>query len=72
MDTERSMGLVEGFEPNLNSSDIVKDGSREQDYAQSYQMLLEMIDRSLDDYKEDLKQVLFPVFAVLYLTMVRR
>ena len=31
-----------------------------------------MVDRTLDDYKSDLQQVLFPVFTILYLTLVRR
>ena len=31
-----------------------------------------MIDRTLDDYKEELKQILFPIFIILFLTQVRR
>lgn len=31
-----------------------------------------MIDRTLDDYKEELQRTLFPMFAVLYVTMIRR
>ena len=31
-----------------------------------------MIDRTLDDYKEELRQILFPIFIILFLTQVRR
>lgn len=31
-----------------------------------------MIDRTLDDYKEELMQILFPVFIILFVTQVRR
>lgn len=35
-------------------------------------MLVEMIDRTLDDYKEELMQILFPIFTILFVTQVRR
>lgn len=50
----------------------VLDGSREDDYAVSFNILLEMIDKTLDEYKLELQQVIFPFFAVLYLTMIKR
>ena len=31
-----------------------------------------MIDRELDEYKGDLQQILYPMFILLYLTMIRR
>ena len=35
-------------------------------------MLVDMVDRTLDDYKSDLQQILFPIFTILYITMIRR
>lgn len=48
------------------------DGSHETDYAQSFEKLLEMIEKTLDEYKDELHQLIFPFFVVLYLTMIRR
>ena len=53
-------------------SDHLLDGSNQQDYQQSFSKLQNFIDRTLDDFKEELQQVLFPVFTVLYLTMINR
>ena len=53
-------------------SDHLLDGSHQLDYQQSFSRLQNFIDRTLDDYKEELQQVLFPVFTVLYLTMINR
>ena len=43
------------------------DGSHATDYAQSFDMLLEMVDRTLDEFKFEIKQIVFPVFCLLYL-----
>jgi transcription initiation factor TFIID subunit 5 len=69
MDTDKQMGKMGS---DLQNHEHVLDGSRDKDYAQSFRMLIEMIDRTLDDYKSDLQQILFPLFTVLYLTLVRR
>jgi hypothetical protein len=52
MDTDKVMGKI-GAE-NQGSEHIL-DGSRDRDYPQSFRMLIEMIDRTLDDYKSDLQ-----------------
>jgi hypothetical protein len=54
MDTDMQMNLVNGVSMN-NSSEYLLDGSREKDYDQSFTLLFDMIDRTLDDYKEELK-----------------
>ena len=73
MDTDKQLGKVgHSFQHGSLSSEPVQDGSKEQDYESSFGLLLDMIDRTLDDYKGDLQQILFPVFTILYLTMVRR
>ena len=38
----------------IHGSDHLLDGSHESDYAQSFRLLLDMVDRTLDDYKEEL------------------
>lgn len=53
MDTDMQMNQVSGVSYS-NSSEHLLDGSKDKDYAQSFQMLVEMIDRTLDDYKEEL------------------
>ena len=70
MDTDKQMGKI-GTDPNQGHEHVL-DGSRDKDYSQSFRMLIDMIDRTLDDYKSDLQQILFPLFTVLYLTLVRR
>ena len=67
------MGKVgNSLSSNQAPSELVLDGSKESDYQKSFSLLVDMIDRTLDDYKGDLQQILFPIFAILYLTMVRR
>ena len=63
------MNQIAGVQGN-NSSEYLLDGSREKDYDQSFQLLYDMIDRTLDDYKEELRQILFPIFIVLFLTQI--
>ena len=71
METDKQLGKV-GHSGGQMQSELVLDGSKESDYQKSFTLLMDMIDRTLDDYKGDLQQILFPVFAILYLTMIRR
>ena len=48
MDTDMQMSK------SMHGTEHMLDGSHENDYAQSFRLLLDMIDRTLDDYKEEL------------------
>ena len=69
METDKSLNAQSNSAAQATQ---VLDGSKEQDYQKSFKMLLEMIDLTLDEYKGDLQQVLFPIFIILYLTLIRR
>jgi len=66
MDTDKQ------FQQSINPSIGILNGANEHDYHKSFNLLIEMIDRELDEYKGDLQQILFPMFLVLHLTMVYR
>lgn len=57
---------------NANSANQMLDGSHATDYAQSFDMLLDMVDRTLDEFKFEIKQIVFPVFCLLYLMQIKR
>lgn len=68
MDTDMQMN--QGLNTMAGNRKI--DGSFNEDYQRCFQTLLDMIDKTLDEYKEELQQVIFPFFTVLYLTMIKR
>lgn len=70
METDKLVG--KGAQTSGGAGSDAMDGSKERDYHQSFALLIEMVDKTLDDYKSDLQQILFPVFSVLYLTLIRR
>ena len=72
MDTDQQLGKSSVSQPLQALGEMILDGSKEEDYDKSFRSLVEMIDRALDDYKGDLQQILFPMFTILYLTMIRR
>lgn len=55
---------------SMSSTTGILNGANEHDYTKSFTLLIEMIDRELDEYKGDMQQILFPMFIVLHLTMV--
>ena len=69
METDKLVGKTADGQ-NLN--ELILDGSSLKDYSESFKMLVQMVDTTLDDYKSDLQQILFPIFTILYLTMIRR
>jgi len=69
METDR---LVGKNSEGLGNNEHILDGSGMKDYSLSFCMLVDMVDRTLDDYKSDLQQILFPIFTILYITMIRR
>ena len=70
MNAESKLISPRGHKDGGGTSGLVLDGSQEQHYAQSFRLLLEMIDREQDEYRGDLQQVLFPMFSVLHLQMI--
>ena len=73
-DTDRAIHTL-GQNPRTTKGSTdgnILDGYQEQDYAKSFSLLLEMIDREQDEYRGDLQQLLFPLFIVLHLTMIAK
>jgi transcription initiation factor TFIID subunit 5 len=69
METDK---LVGKNSDGLGNNEHILDGSAMKDYSLSFSMLVDMVDTTLDDYKSDLQQILFPIFTILYITMIRR
>jgi hypothetical protein len=45
-------------------------GSRAQDFVDSFNQMRSFIDQSLDEFKQELQRVVFPIFVCLFLNMM--
>jgi ketopantoate hydroxymethyltransferase len=49
----------------------VLNGDKAEHFVESFKLLKKFIDESLDQYKEELQSVMFPMFTELFLGMVK-
>ena len=49
----------------------IYNGDHPDHYIESYRMLKKYIDESLDQFKEEMQSVLFPMFVQLFLSMIQ-
>lgn len=61
-----------GQQDALASSQGIFNGDIPSHYTDSFELLKKYIDQSLDQYKEDLQNIIFPVFTLLFLNMMRK
>lgn len=45
-------------------------GSHASDYSESFRLMREFVDQSLDEVKGELQRVVFPIFVCLFLNMM--
>jgi len=59
-----------GSGANGSNMQPIFNGDSPDHYIESFKLLKKYIDQSLDQYKEDLINVLFPIFTHLFLNMI--
>ncbi len=72
MNTLRTQAQIQLSLPQGSESlQAIFNGDQPEHYVESYRSLKKYIDMSLDQYKEDLQSILFPIFVHLFLKMIQ-